>query len=169
MTQKANVTRVMGIDYARYGEGEARLGWFNAGVSLSGDGDEWTATDSSENSPPNCADARRSVPAGVVPAEIAHLKMTLSPAGDPGELAAINLVVNDRAPELSHRLADPLENAELLLNLRAEADPAALDLAVRAALTDVAEHGYGLRITITHAEHFRPGQPNPTHRVESVA
>ena len=170
MTQKANVTRVMGVDYARYGEGEARLGWFNAGVSLSGDGDEWDGNGFlGELASELRAALAGPSETGVVPAEIAHLKMTLSPAGDPGELAAINLVANDRAPELSHRLADPLEDAELLLNLRAEADPAALDLAVRAALTDVAEHGYGLRITITHAEHFRPGQPNPTHRVESVA
>jgi Ni2+-binding GTPase involved in maturation of urease and hydrogenase len=166
LTQKLNVGRVMGLDYAKYGEGEALLGWFNATVLLSGEGDEWDGNALLVELASELRHALAEPADGIsAPSEIAHLKMTLSPAGDPGELAAVNLVGNDREPELSHRLADPLEDGELLLNLRAEADPDALDSAVRAALADVGERGFGLRVDISHAEHFRPGQPQPTHRV----
>jgi G3E family GTPase len=170
LTRQMNVERIMGVDYERYGEGEARLGWFNATIALSGDGDEWDGNSFLEEL---AAEIRTILEesgreSGSAP-EIAHLKMTLSPAGDPGELAAVNLVGNDRRPELSHRLADPLEDAELLLNLRAEGAPGVLADAVQAALADVAGFGYGLSHDTRHVEHFRPGQPNPTHRVSSVA
>ncbi len=168
-TQSLDVRRVMGVDYGTYGDGEARLGWFNATVHLHGEGDEWDGNAFIEELATEIAHALAhpaEPPAdGTAAPEIAHLKMTLSPAGDPGDLAAVNLVASERPPELSHRLADPLEDAELLLNLRAEAAPEALDAAVRAALTDVAQFGFGLRVDIRHAEHFRPGQPTPTHRV----
>ncbi len=162
-TRSLDVSRIMDVDYAKYGEGEALLGWLNATVRLEGDGNEW---DGNALLTELAGELRHA--ASEAGAEIAHLKMTLTPPGDPSEIAALNLVATDREPELSHRLSDPLDDGELLLNLRAEADPVLLDSAVRSALTDVAEYGYGLTVKIEHSEHFRPGQPNPTHRVASV-
>jgi len=70
-------------------------------------------------------------------------------------------VRTDDAPVLSHRLAEPLDVGRLLVNLRAEADPALLDRAVRGALTEIV----GVGCEVVHLEHFRPGRPVPTHRI----
>jgi phenylalanyl-tRNA synthetase alpha chain len=95
---------------------------------------------------------------------MAHLKGTLAIEGDPYELAAANLVRTADAPVLSHRLAEPMDIGRLLVNLRAEADPADLEQALLAA---VAVCVAGLPHEILHLEHFRPGRPVPTHRIPS--
>ncbi|HXE52712.1 MAG TPA: hypothetical protein VN541_06835, partial [Tepidisphaeraceae bacterium] len=97
-------------------------------------------------------------------AQIAHLKMTLSPADTGNDLAVLNLVGNDARPEMSHQLQEPVESAELILNLRAEADPQVLQSAVLSAL-DAARAPHGeWNVKVEHMEHFRPGKPQPTHR-----
>ena len=98
-------------------------------------------------------------------AEVAHLKMTLTPQGDPYEIAAVNLVRGDSAPELSHRLYEPLEDGELLVNIRAEVDPATLEEATLAALEEAVAVSRSLLFRVAHLEHFRPGMPVPTHRL----
>ena len=50
------------------------------------------------------------------------------------------------------------------MNLRAEGDPARLAAAVDDAVL-AAGDAQSLVVTTTHAEHFRPGQPQPTHRL----
>jgi hypothetical protein len=57
---------------------------------------------------------------------------------------------------------------ELLINLRAEGDPEVLAASVMKALVKVAEASPGLTLEQVHLEHFRPGQPKPTHRVAKV-
>ncbi|MBP7948440.1 MAG: cobalamin biosynthesis protein P47K [Verrucomicrobiales bacterium] len=159
LTSRLEVRRIMDVDYDRYGEGEALLGWLNLSATLEGT-EEW---DGNALLPALALNIRAQ--AAALGAEIAHLKMTLNPAGDPLDLAAVNLVGTTRQPELSHRLADPLEIGELLLNLRAEAPPEVLDAAVQQALQEVCSGGFSLTVGISHAQHFRPGQPNPTHRI----
>ena len=66
-------------------------------------------------------------------AEIAHLKMTLSPERGK-DLGVLNLVRGDASAESIHRLQDDMDAGELLVNLRAEADPELLREAVLAAL-----------------------------------
>jgi hypothetical protein len=66
---------------------------------------------------------------------------------------------------LSHRLAEPVDIGRLLVNLRAEADPADLERAVRSALDACGP----LAVEILHLEHFRPGRPVPTHRLPARA
>ena len=93
--------------------------------------------------------------------EIAHLKMTLSPEDGLGDLAVINLIRNDFVPELSQTLPTDIHQAELIVNLRAEADPDALEAALRSAL-DAMNAGQGaINAALTHIEHFRPANPNP--------
>jgi hypothetical protein len=91
--------------------------------------------------------------------------MTLTPAGDPYEIAAVNLVRGDSQPELSHRLYEPLEDGELLLNIRAEVDPDTLEEVATAALEAEIAIARGLLFRVAHLEHFRPGMPVPTHRM----
>ena len=98
-------------------------------------------------------------------AEIAHFKMTYSPDdGFAGELASINLVRSDHQPELGMELDEPSEGGQLIINLRAEADPASLMQAVIAAIEATTPRFPNLKASLEHQEHFRPGKPTPTHR-----
>lgn len=149
----------MAVDYEVYAEGEALLGWLNATVTLACD-DEFDANDFLKKLAAHVqADLQRQ---GV---EIAHFKMTFSPDdGIAGELASINLVRSDYIPELGMELDEPSTGGQLIVNLRAEADPAALMEAVKAGLDEVKGAFFGLQTTLDHEEHFRPGKPVPTHR-----
>jgi G3E family GTPase len=144
----------MTVDYERYAEGEAQLGWLNATATvraaapidgnllleqLAGDLQQRLAADGSQ---------------------IAHLKMTLATAGGVG---TINLVRDDIVAELGVALPEPVADAELVVNLRAEAAPEPLEAALRDAMR-VAASRSGASIDLIHVEAFRPGRPEPTHR-----
>ena len=155
--------RFLDIDYEKYGEGEALLGWLNAAVEIKCDGRRVDEFDGNELLETIATALRTKLEeAG---AEVAHLKMTLNPLGDPMEIASINLVRGDSEPELSHRLYEPLDEGELLLNIRAEVDPDTLERAADAGLEQAIAMDSSLLFRITHLEHFRPGMPTPTHRV----
>jgi Ni2+-binding GTPase involved in maturation of urease and hydrogenase len=145
------------IDYQIYGEGEALLGWLNATVRLDGasfDGNAWLQ------------DLASRVQSGLDAhgVEIAHLKMTLSPGDEGGDLAVLNQVRSEQRAELSHQLIDEVEGGALIVNLRAEGDPDLLSTVVARALADTAA-AHAVTHRVEHEEHFRPGQPNPTHRL----
>jgi Ni2+-binding GTPase involved in maturation of urease and hydrogenase len=148
------------IDYATYGEGEALLGWVNATVRVAGadfDGNAFVRDVAGR--------VAGHLNAGGI--EIAHLKMTLVPLGGPagsGDLAVLNQVRNEHCAELSHTLDGELSRGELIVNLRAEGDPAQLAAAVDDAVL-AAGDAQSLVVTTVHREHFRPGQPQPTHRL----
>ncbi|MBI2684685.1 MAG: cobalamin biosynthesis protein P47K [Acidobacteria bacterium] len=143
------------VDYEIYAEGEALLGWLNASATI--------------NVPASFdGNALLSRIAGTLQAklaeqsaEIAHLKMTLSPS-EGNDLAVLNLVRGDGTPESIHRLQDDMESGELIVNLRAEADPEILRAAVEAILRDILP---GADVNIEHIEAFRPGKPTPTYRM----
>jgi G3E family GTPase len=160
-TQKGGLA--MDVDYTVYAEGEALLGWLNCTAQLSAtrafDGDRFLKELAGEIQMRLRAEN----------AEVAHLKMTLSPAAEPGKLAAVNVVRNDVVPELSARMEGPVERGLLTINLRAEAAPARLGCAVRQALAATASGFATLAAELDHLEHFRPGKPVPTHRFPRVA
>jgi G3E family GTPase len=148
----------MEVDYELYAEGEALLGWLNCTVSLRGN----QSIDGNALLRQLAGTIQRELePLG----EVAHLKMTLSPGHADNDLAVLNLVRNDHEPEMSHELDGPIESGELILNLRAEVDPENLHAIVRRALEDTIASVPGWTQTITHEEHFRPGKPQPTHRL----
>jgi Ni2+-binding GTPase involved in maturation of urease and hydrogenase len=145
------------IDYQIYGEGEALLGWLNATVRLDGasfDGNVWLR------------DLASRVQSGLDAhgVEIAHLKMTLSPGDEGGDLAVLNQVRSEQSAELSHQLMDDVDGGALIVNLRAEGDPDLLSTVVARALAETAA-AHAVTHRVEHEEHFRPGQPNPTHRL----
>ena len=89
--------------------------------------------------------------------------MTLSP--DTGnDLAVLNLVRTDGRAEVPHQLAEHLSEGELIVNLRAEDDPEQLRAVAVPALEGVARE-MNVVVEIEHIEHFRPGRPEPTHRM----
>lgn len=150
----------MEIDYEIYAEGEALLGWLNATARITSprefDGNSFVQ---------RLADGVRARLA-VLGFEIAHLKMTLSPSSG-NDLTVLNLVRSDGQPELSHRLAEPLTEGELIVNLRAEGDPDRLRDAVTSSLSEAAA-GTGAATAIEHMEHFRPAKPEPTYRMATA-
>jgi Ni2+-binding GTPase involved in maturation of urease and hydrogenase len=148
----------MDVDYEVYAAGEALLGWLNATVRLTAD----APVDGNEV----VWDLARRLGAklGEAGAEVAHLKMTLTPEQG-NDIAVINLTASDNDAELSHRLHGPVDGGELIVNLRAEADPGLLKSLATAALAETAGSVAGLRLEVEHLEHFRPGKPEPTHRM----
>ncbi len=149
----------MEVDYEIYAEGEALLGWLNATVNVKSR-DEFDAQEL-------LAGLARAMQARLTSQdiEIAHLKMTLSPDDAiSGEVAVINLVRNDYRPELCIQLDEPVEGAQIILNLRAEAGPDLLAALVSESLAEVQAAQAGLEMKLDHLEHFRPGKPTPTHR-----
>ena len=145
----------MAVDYALYGEGEALLGWLNATAEL--------ASPVPFDANTTLTVLARSIQERLGGAEIAHLKMTLSPGGGLQEIAVVNLVRSDFVPELSMRLDQPVEGGQLIINLRAEGAPQELECAVRESLTALS-----VTARLDHLESFRPGQPQPTHRFASL-
>jgi Ni2+-binding GTPase involved in maturation of urease and hydrogenase len=150
----------MEIDYQTYAEGEALLGWLNATAQLTG------------TAPFEANQALELLAAGIqhrLPGvEIAHLKMTFSPDDGLGDIAVINLVRSDLVPELSVRLEAPAQAGQLIINLRGEGPPIELELAVRGALETFATALPGVTARLEHLESFRPGKPEPTHRLLSL-
>jgi hypothetical protein len=148
----------MEVDYELYAEGEALLGWLNATLNLS------TAApiDGNELLRSLAGSIRGKLQAA--DAEIAHLKMTLSPGDAVGDIAVLNVVRNDQAGELSHKLQGEVASGELILNLRAEGDPEMLRSVVLEAIAECSKMNLGLSLTVEHLEHFRPGKPEPTYR-----
>jgi hypothetical protein len=95
--------------------------------------------------------------------------MTLSPNEGLGDIAVINLVRNDFVPELSLELPHAIRSGQLIINCRAEAAPGTLLAAVNRALAEAGVQFPGLMVKLEHSEHFRPGKPQPTHRIASLA
>lgn len=154
----AGTGAAMDVDYDTYAEGEALLGWLNATLDLSA-ADAFDGNALLEQLAGRIH--RRLARAGV---EIAHLKLTLTPDEDGRDIGVVNCVRSDRPPEASHRLYEPLESGELLLNLRAEAAPEFLRDVVEEELSAPGE----ARISTRHLEAFRPGRPVPTYRLAAA-
>jgi G3E family GTPase len=152
----------MEVDYETYADGEALLGWLNCTAQLSAI-DSFAVNDLLTQLATHLQ--QRLNDQG---AEVAHLKMTLSPDEGLGDIAVINLVRNDFIPELSQELPDPIASGQLIINLRAEASPGTLNDAVQAALEHCRQENPELTIALEHLEHFRPGKPTPTHRIANL-
>ncbi len=144
------------VDYDRYADGEARLGWLNATIAVS-------ATPAIEGNLLLTTMARAlQSRLGKARATVAHLKMTLHDPAQPEALAAINLVRPDTTPEIGMSGGGPIGSARLRLNLRAEGAPDTLALVLERTLAELA--GGGVNLTVVRQESFRPARPEPTHR-----
>ena len=164
LTSESKPLRVMTVDYDRYGDGEALLGWLNTTLLLTAEDNEF---DGNAILRELASSLRTLLRADDI--EVAHLKMTLSSEDDPYEIGSINLVRSDDRPHSSHHLTEPLEAGELSLNIRAEAAPELLETATLAALAEVFNALPEIRFKSTHMASFRPGFPSPVHRVKSVS
>ncbi len=160
MATEMDSRRYLDIDYDQYADGEALLGWLNATLHVRSDENNF---DGNALLTGLGSSLREELAGREV--TVAHLKMTLTPVGDPFEIAAINLVRDDAEAELSHRLMEPLEEGELLVNIRAECDARELERSCERAFGVILGEQLGLGFEIVHLEAFQPGKPMPTHRV----
>ncbi len=151
----------MEVDYDVYADGEALLGWLNATVDVRVEDEDGVEADDLLKKLASEVHQRLSQ----AHAEVAHLKMTLS-ADDSlaGEVAVINLVRSDFVPELCQQLDEPVGNAQIIVNLRAEASPETLRDALHDAVAATYPYFPGVMMKVEHLENFRPGRPTPTHR-----
>lgn len=151
----------MEVDYETYGEGEALLGWLNATLEVKSDsefdGNDWVQRFAEKV-------RRRLLDLDI---EIAHLKMTLSPDVGLGEIAVINVVRNDYVAELGQSLQDGLASGQLIVNLRAEGAPEALEQCVVDSINEISAEPGAPTCRLDHMERFRPSPPQPTHRQNS--
>ncbi len=152
----------MEVDYRAYAEGEALLGWLNATLRVAAPPGSTLDGNALLISLAKLLQSRLRMEGG----QIAHLKMVLSPGGLANDIAVANLVRSDGEPELSHRLVESIAAGELIVNLRAEADPEALRSAALGALELM--RADNVVADVEHMEHFRPAEPRPTHRLAAV-
>jgi len=153
----------MAVNYDIYADGEALLGWLNCTVALE------AAEAFDGNALLQSLALRMQQLLNAQEAEVAHLKMTLSPNEGLGDIAVVNVVRNDFVPELSLQLPDSIRRGQLIINCRAEAAPETLLATVHRALSETGARFPSLALKLEHSEHFRPGKPQPTHRIESMA
>jgi hypothetical protein len=124
----------MRVEYQVYADGEALLGWLNCTMKVAAR----QAFDADQFLKELAGAIQQRLKA--VKAQVAHLKITLSPdASLTGDLAAVNLVRSDFVPQLSFHLEEPVTSGQLIINLRAEAAPDVLGTAVREGLTTAAK------------------------------
>jgi G3E family GTPase len=157
---RPNACAAILLDYGRYAEGEARLGWLNAAVAISA-----TARF-------NPGDLLLSLATEInrrlrgVSAEVAHLKIALQATADAGAaIAVINLVRDDLVPETWGRPSPAISEGRLVINLRAEANSRLLADIVQETLSGLEASARGqLTLRTEKSEAFSPGRPQPTHR-----
>ena len=148
----------MDVDYDVYAEGEALLGWLNATCRVSRRSRS-TAIEFLRRLADRIQHglAERGI-------EIAHFKMTLAP--DTGnDLAVLNLVRTDGRAESVHRLAERPDRRGADRQPARRRRSGTAEGAVAVPALEGAAREMGVSIEIEHIEHFRPGRPEPTHRM----
>lgn len=153
---------IMEVDYERYAEGEALLGWVNSEArcrirSHSDNDFEWGIW---------LASTGERIAAGLELRghEVGHFKMSVE-TGD--RRWRLHQVMSGEVPTLHEDETNPDSDADgrLLVNLRAEGRAEELE-----AIVDEAFHSQTV-VVVEFLERaaFQPGKPQPTHRVVSVA
>lgn len=147
--------RLLEIDYARYAEAEAALGWLNWQGELRPERPMTPAAIAG----PLLASLNGLLTSAAI--AIAHLKVFAQSAN--GYVRA-GICRNGDAPSIEGRLdTPPASRCRLTINLRAAGAPETLRALVDRALRDLPG---GFRVD--HLEAFRPSAPAPEHRFEEV-
>jgi KaiC/GvpD/RAD55 family RecA-like ATPase len=147
--------RLLEIDYARYAAAEAALGW----VNLHGEIESPSPVSPAAICGPLLDRLKSLLDAENVP--IAHLKVF-----DQGASGWVKASISsngwDPVPE-GDLLADRVCDHELAINLRAVADPDRLRALVEQAVAELPGE-----VRVLHLGAFRPGEPRPEHRFQTV-
>jgi G3E family GTPase len=144
------------IDYDRYAQAEAILGWLNAAVKVRSQ-TTFATEDLMQRILLEIRDALRLRNAG-----IAHLKLVLTSGG---KSTWANLTDLRSDPRLGPMRAETVSGGTLLVNARVKMEPAELETVVRNALASVAEF-FALHFDIVDLQCFSPAYPNPPYRMQ---
>lgn len=144
-------TKILEIDYDRYAEGEAVLGWLNATLHLRCREADWqiffeTLLDGYAR---EVADQQLSV---------GHIKLLLETED---ELVIGNLSGELSVPTIRGRV-NPGAEARLIINARLGCSPGLLDRLTRQLLTSTLQADW--TVTTLAWDALQPGYPQPTHR-----
>lgn len=151
--------QAMEVDYQRYAEGEALLGWVNSEAVCEActelDWERWLST------------LGRRV--GDLLAEggheVGHLKMSVTAEG---RRYRVHQVMGGEEIESLNTLSAASKGdggaPQLLINLRAEGEAKALE----ALITSAIQEQKNVKVTFVHQAAFQPGAPVPIHRIPAV-
>lgn len=147
------------IDYDKYAEAEALLGWVDLVGELAAN--EKFSIDS------YLIDLAEQIGKSLASAglEVAHVKIMLATEG---VLGVVNLTGNDRSPELSRQSNADCLSGTVTVNARVEGDPDILASCVSHSLNATAKR-LGINCEIKDIRAMSPGRPVPTHRLNVVA
>ena len=144
------------IDYDRYAQAEAILGWLNAAVKVRSQ-TTFAPEDLMQRILLEIRDALRLRNAG-----IGHLKLVLTSSG---KSTWANLTDLRSDPRLCPMSAETASGGTLLVNARVKLEPAELETVVRNALASVAE-SLACHFDIVDLQCFSPAYPNPPYRMQ---
>jgi G3E family GTPase len=147
------------IDYDRYAQAEAILGWLNAAVKVRSQ-TIFAPDDFMQRFLLEIRDALRLRNAG-----IGHLKLVLTSGG---KSTWANLTDLRSDPRLGPMRTETISGGTLLVNARVKLEPAELETVVKNALTRVAE-SLALHFDIVELQCFSPAYPNPPYRMQEGA
>jgi G3E family GTPase len=149
--------RIVEVDYDRYAEGEAVLGWLNATVTLTSSPAKIKLSKYALDIMNRLHDAfkRRN-------AEIGHVKLRIESNGDEC-LANLTHLKGEISVNGGTSYMDG--KADLILNARVQMPPEELEEIVRAVF---ASADLGISTEIRTLRCLMPGRPNPTHRYSCI-
>jgi hypothetical protein len=156
-----NPTRIVGaklleVDYDRYADAEAALGWLNVHAKL----ELAKPSSPAEVIGPILESLDQRLTAERM--QIVHLKVF--DRGAAGTLKA-SICANGERPSVDGDfMAEPAIHHELALNLRAQADPDDLTRIVRSTMDTLDG-----KVELGHLRSFRPARPTPEHRFTALA
>ena len=147
--------RLMDLDYDIYAEGEAELGWLNSSLTVTAE------REFDLDSLLLSIITRLRDSLAEIDAETAHLKAI---GMSEGLYGVANLVSSFSPPELSLPSKGRVKEAQLVVNARVATAPETLTDQVTAAVAAACSVA-GARPTFHQTQSFRPGRPQPTHRI----
>jgi G3E family GTPase len=157
LNQTSPATQPLELDYDKYAEAEARLGWLNAKGTLRA-AQPFTATIWINDL---LAHLAKELAAQAAP--VAHIKLNLK---TPSATFKASLTGTDQAISWDVRPDNEsqVDRAQFILNARVNTAPRTLEQTVREALEQI-KPSPDTRYDLTHFECFSPLPPQPTHRM----
>ena len=151
LTSEEAGKHIVEIDYDKYAEGEAVLGWLNCSASLSGSNVDWDSfTRSFMEDFASKFDSKKS--------SVGHVKMMVE-NGD--QYISANLT--GRSDTLTYRWsAGTGDSSEMILNARVEMSPEELEKIFKDSLEATTKSH--IKSRIRRLRSISPGYPNPTYR-----
>jgi G3E family GTPase len=162
LASTSNPDQLMEVDYQRYAEGEAMLGWCNSEVEC--------ARMNSQEPWPDLEQWLLSLAQAIAEqmelaqCAVGHFKMSLT---HQQKRYRVHQVISGEVMQVETDTlpTDSQERAlKLLINLRAEGDATDMQQMIDRALAQQNE----LHVHFVHQAAFHPGKPTPTHRVAAL-